>query len=39
MEGDKKDLTDKIEQQEKEIAELKLKLTSKELELDTANDL
>ena len=39
MEGDKTELTDKIESQEKEIADLKLKLTSKEMELEKANDL
>lgn len=38
MEGDQKVLTDKIEAQEEEIAELKLKLTSKEMELEN-NDL
>lgn len=33
MEGDQQALNDKIESQEEEIAELKLQLTSKELEL------
>ena len=38
VEGDQKALTDKIEIQEREIAELKLELTSKEVEMQ-ANDL